>query len=150
VADDRDSSKYRRDLEKLFSSSGETPERFREVMETAAPEPGTPEAERREAIQRLREADQEGFRPFCQAVDVYRVQGHDMPDDAELLARMLDHPGEEVVREALAHIEDLHRRRTIDRIGPIKNRLSTIKTMSDDPRTLNLVKQVEEIFEQGG
>ncbi|QDG50716.1 hypothetical protein FIV42_08230 [Persicimonas caeni] len=142
--DKRSSAKYKRDLDKLFKS-GEMPERFKEMMKGLEPEEGTPEAERKAAIDELRKAD--GFREFATAVSEYRKAGWTYPDDEDLLIRMLDHPDERVVRDALEHVADLAGRRGFDRVTPLKNRLSTIKTMSDDPRTRKAVAQVEEAIE---
>lgn len=139
--DKRSSAKYKRDLDKLFKS-GEVPERFKEMMGGLEPEEGTPEAERKAAIKELRNAD--GFREFAKAVSEYRKAGWKYPDDENLLIRMLDHPDERVVRDVLEHVADLAGRRELDRVKPLKNRLSTIKTMSDDPRTRKAVARVEE------
>lgn len=139
-SDKSGSAKYKRELDKLFSS-GETPERFKDLMKGIEPEEGTPEAERKEAIQALRDA--EGFREFARAVNEYREAGWEFPDDENLLIKMLDHPDERVVRAALEHYLDLGGRRELERIPPLKNRLSTIRTMSDDPRTRKLVDDVE-------
>lgn len=138
--DKRSSAKYKRDLDKLFKS-GEVPERFKEMFEGLEPEEGTPEAARKEAIAEVRQA--EGFRGFVKAVSEYRKVGWAWPDDEDLLIRMLDHPDERVVREVLEHAADQITRRSWDRVAPLKNRLSTVETMSDDPRTREAVDAVK-------
>ena len=144
---DRDNAKYKRDLDKLFRSGGEVPERFKDVMQGVAPEEGSEEAAYRERVDELRKM--EGFRDFVQGVKQFLADDNRMPDDEDLLARMLDHPDNRVVRQALGHIVDLHRRRSIERAGPIINRLETIRTMTDDPGVLNLVAQVEQVLTEG-
>jgi hypothetical protein len=139
--DKRSDAKYKRDLDKLFKS-GQVPDRFKEMLKGLEPKEGTPEAERKAAIDAVREAD--GFRAFVDAVNEYQKVGWKLPDDENLLIRMLDHPDERVVRDVLEHVADLAGRRELDRITPLKNRLSTIKTMSDDPRTRKAVARVEE------
>lgn len=140
----RSSSKYKKELDKLFKSGGNVPDRFKEMMKGLEPEEGTPEAEYREAVDKLRKAD--GFREFATAVMEFRKEGRPMPDDEDLLIRMLDHPDERVVRDALEHVADLARRQSFDRVTPLKNRLSTIKTMSDDPRTRKAIAAVEDVI----
>jgi hypothetical protein len=137
----RSDAKYKRDLDKLFKS-GQVPDRFKEMLKGLEPEEGTPEAERKAAIEAVRQAD--GFRAFVKAVSEYQKVGWKLPDDEDLLIRMLDHPDERVVRDVLEHVADLANRRSFERVTPLKNRLSTIKTMSDDPRTRKAVAQVEE------
>ena len=144
--DDRTSSKYKRKLDKLFESGGQVPDEFEGMMETLEPEEGTPEAEYKEAVDALRDAEEEGFRAFVTAVNEFREEGHQMPDDEELLIRMLDHPDERVARDVLEHYLDLAERRELQRTGPLKNRLSTIETMSDHPETRKLVDQVKELL----
>lgn len=142
----RSDSRYKRDLDKLFSGGGNVPDRFKDVMEDLEPEEGTPEAERKEAIDALREAEEEGFRAFVQAVNEFRASGIRMPDDENLLVRMLDHPDERVIRDVLEHYIDLAGRRELQRTGPLESRLSTVETMSDDPRTRKLVDQVKDVI----
>lgn len=141
-SDSRSESKYKQDLEKLFQSGGNVPDRFGEVMEELAPEEGSEEAERQEAISELREAD--GFRQFAKAVNVFMQKGIRLPDDEDLLIRMLDHPDNEIVRKVLAHIVNLSERREIQRKAPILSRLSTVRTMTDDSEILELVDQIED------
>ncbi len=143
--DKRSSAKYKKDLDKLFKSGGHVPERFQQMMKGLEPEEGTPEAEHRAAVDKLRKAD--GFRAFATAVSEFRKEGWDWPDDEDLLIRMLDHPDERVVRQTLEHVADLAGRRSFERVTPLKNRLSTIKTMSDDPRTRKAVAAVEDAID---
>ena len=140
--DKRGTSKYKQDLEKLFQSGGNVPDRFDNVMDEMAPEEGSEEAERQEAIEQLREAD--GFRQFAKAVNIFMQKQIRMPDDEELLIRMLDHPDNEIVRKTLAHVADLGDRRELQRTAPLKSRLSTIRTMTDDSEILALADEVEE------
>lgn len=141
---DRDINKYKRDLEKLFSNDSQVPDRFKDVVGDLAPEEGSDEALWREQVQILR--DTEGFREFVAAANAFRAEGHRWPDDEDLLIRVLDHPDERVLRDVMEHVADLHRRKTVARKRPILNRVSTIKTMSEDPRTLRLVRELEELL----
>lgn len=142
----RSTQAYKKDLEKLFKSGVETPERFKGVMKRLEPAEDSPEAERQAAIKAL--AAVQGFREFSQAVLEFREQfaekGWAWPDEEDLLIRMLDHPDERVLRDVLEHIADLTRRQGFERKVAVKSRLGTIKTMSEDPRTHRAVAAVEE------
>jgi len=139
--DNRGDHKYKKDLEKLFQSGGNVPDRFDPVMDEVGPEEGSEEAERREEIDKLREAD--GFRQFAKAVNVFMQKDYRMPDDEELLVRMLDHPDNEIVRKTLAHVLDLSERRELQRTAPLKSRLSTIRTMTDDTEILSMADEID-------
>jgi hypothetical protein len=139
--DQRSSASYKADLDKLFQSGGQVPDRFKGMLDKLKPEEGSPEAERLSAIETLRTA--EGFKDFIDAVNAYRKAGHALPDDEDLLTRMLDHPREGVVIEVLHHLIDLQGRRTIHRKAPIKARLETVKTMSEDPSLHELADRLK-------
>ncbi|MFU8804452.1 MAG: hypothetical protein ACNA8W_11625 [Bradymonadaceae bacterium] len=142
--DRRSSASYKSDLDKLFKSGGDVPDRFQGIMGQLKPEEGTPEAERMEAIEGLRQAD--SFRDFIDAVNAYREAGFALPDDEDLLTRMLDHPREGVLIQILAHLIDLRGRREISRPGPLIARLETVKTMSDDPKIHELADRLKEVL----
>ena len=140
----RSSASYKADLDKLFSTAGEVPERFQGLLGQLKPEDDSPEGERLVAIEGLRNT--ESFREFIDAVNAYRKAGHALPDDEDLLARMLDHPREGVLIEVLKNIIDLHGRRTIKRTAPLKSRLETVKTVSDDPLIHELADRLKVIL----
>jgi len=139
----RSSANYKKDLDALFASGGDVPERFQEMMGKLAPEEGSEEALWREAADALRETD--GFREFAGAVSTFVREGKRLPDDEDLLHRMLDHPDERIVRAVLEHLLDLDERRGLDRPAPLSNRLRTIASISEDPRTLELVDRIKDI-----
>lgn len=136
------SSSYKRDLEKFFQSGGDVPDRFKGLADGLAPEEGSDEAVWRAAVQTLREAD--GFRDFVTAVNAFVKEGHALPKDEELLVKFLDHPSERVVQLALERFAGLAERHGLQRPGPLKNRLSTIRSIAEDKRTLDLVRQLED------
>jgi len=143
--DKRADSKYKQDLEKLFRSGDHVPDRFEEEMEDLGPQEGTEEAARKEAIDEMREAD--GFREFAKTVNVFMQKKYRLPDDEDLLIRMLDHPDDDIVRAVLEHILDLSGRRDLVRKEPVRSRLSTIRTMSQDSEILSLVDEIEDRLE---
>lgn len=135
-------SRYKRDLEKLFKSGGDVPERFKELM-SGLKDGADADPERAEAVQALRDAGD--FRTFVAAVRDYRKVGHELPNDEDLLVRMFDVPDERTLQAVLAHILDLHRRRGFDRTAPIRNRLTTLRSLAEDPKTVTLLDQIAEI-----
>jgi hypothetical protein len=144
----RDTAAYKRDLDKLFSGGG-VPDRFKELMGgLAAPEEVEGAAEQAEAearaahaeqVQALREAEAAGFRDFVKAVSGFCQAGNAMPDDMDLLIRMLDHPAEPVLRAVITHLIAMHEVEPLERKTALLARMGTIRTMSDDPQTLKLV-----------
>ncbi len=142
----RAESKYKKKLDQLFESGGDVPEEFRDSMEDLGPEEGTEEARRLEEIDELREAD--GFQEFAKAVNVYMSKGYRLPDDENLLVRMLDHPDHDIVRDVLEHYVDLSERRELERIQPLKSRMSTLRTMMDDTRCHELLDDIEEAIDE--
>jgi hypothetical protein len=145
----RSSKEYKKDLDKLFKSGAQVPDRFKDVMKKLEPEEGSEEAERRAAIEALRKV--EGFREFAGAVVEFRKERAERdwawPDDEDLLIRMLDHPDERVVRDALEQVAEVTRRHGFERTVALNSRLATIKTMSDDPRTRRAIDAVEEALD---
>lgn len=141
----RSTKAYKKDLEKLFKSGADVPDRFKKVMKSLEPEEGSADAERRAAIDALGKV--EGFRDFAQAVMTFRKEraAHDWawPDEEGVLIRMLDHPDPRVVEEVLEHIVDLCGRETFERTVALKSRLSTIRTMTDAPKTHAAIDAIE-------
>lgn len=137
------STKYKKDLDNLFKSGGEVPDRFKDVMQTLAPEEGSEEAQWLEAVQKLR--DTEGFREFAGAVREFRRAGHELPDDEDLLIRMLDLPDERTVQAVLEHVLSMDRRRGFERTAPLRNRITTIRSIAEDPRTAELLDEIAKI-----
>lgn len=134
--------KYKKDLDRLFKS-GEVPDRFKSLMEKVK-DGADVDPERAAAIEGLRDA--EDFRAFAKAAREYRKAGFDLPNNEDLLIKMLDLPDERMVQAVLAHILELHRKRGFDRLTPIRNRVATIRSVSEDPKTETLLAQIEEII----
>lgn len=134
--------KYKKDLEQLFKSGGDVPERFKGLM-SKVKDSADVDPVRAEAIQTLRDA--EDFRSFAAAVREYRKAGHALPDDEDMLIKMLDLPDERTLQAVLEHILDLDRRRGFDRKAPLRNRITTLRTLSEDPKTEALLAKIAEI-----
>lgn len=138
----RSSASYKSDLEKLFQSGAKVPDRFQDVMNKIAPEEGSPEAQRAEALEQMRELDD--MLAFKKAFDVYRKTGYALPDDEYLLSRMLDHPRETVIIEVLTHLVDFHRRQSLKGLPSLKARIKTVMAVFDDPRIHELAEELSQ------
>lgn len=136
------SDKYKKDLDQLFKSGSEVPDRFKDIM-SKVKDGADVDPARAEAIQGLRDA--EDFRAFAKGVREYRKAGFELPDDEDMLVKMLDLPDERTVQAVLQHILDLERRRGFDRKRPVKNRIATIRAIAEDPKTEALLEKIAEI-----
>ncbi len=137
------SSQYKKDLDALFKSGGEVPDRFKGIVDKLKPEEGSEEALWRDAVEELRAT--EGFREFMMACRKFRKEGHRLPDDEDLIVRMLDVPDEGTLQMALTHVLDMERRGGFGRKAPIKNRMATMRSLAEEPRTRELLDQVAQI-----
>ena len=134
--------KYKKDLEKLFKSGGEVPARFKDLMGGLKDDEVVDEAQVA-ALQTLHDA--EDFRAFANAMRAYRRGKYPLPDDEDLLIRMLDLPDERTVQAVLEHILDMDRRRGFERTTPLKNRIATIRSIAEDPKTETILARIAEI-----
>jgi len=135
------SDKHKKDLENFFKGGAKVPDHLKHLKEKLEASDPVDEA-RVAALQALRDA--EDFRAFVAAFREFRKAGHAMPDDEELLIRMLDLPDERSLQVVLEHIISVHRRRGFDRTTPLKNRMSTIRAIAEDPKTETLLSKIAE------
>lgn len=135
---------YRKDLDALFKEGGEIPDRFKgtAIADRLKPEEGSEEAEWLEAIQELRAT--EGFRELAMAARKFQRAGHRMPADEDLLVRMLDLPDERTVQAVLERVLDMARKGDFGRGAAVKNRISTIRSLAEFPRTKELLEEIED------
>lgn len=133
---------YKKDLDKLFAPGGAVPDRFKGLMGKLKDE--VPVDEVRDAALKAMH-DAEDFRAFAAAAREFRKAKHALPDDEDMLIRMLDLPDERAVQDVLQHILDLDRRRGFDRKRPLRNRIETIRSIAEDPKTETLLAKIAEI-----
>lgn len=133
---------YKKDLEKLFQSGGgDLPDRFQGLMDKLKDEETPEEAAWREEVDALRNT--EGFRDFVMAATKFHRAGHALPDDEDLLIRLMDHPSERIVQATIEQVLDLSERRGLNRPDPFTNRIKTIRQIAESPRTLQLLTELE-------
>lgn len=138
------SAQYKKDLDALFKAGGDVPDRFKGLVDQLQPAEGSEEAVWREAVNELRGT--EGFREFTLAARKFRRAGHRLPDDEDLIVRLLDVPDEGALQMALQHVLDMERRGGFGRKTPIKNRMQTMRSLAEEPRTKELLDEIEAIL----
>lgn len=142
--DERSSASYKKDLDALFKAGGEIPDRFKgtAIADKLKPAEGSEEADWLAAVKELRET--EGFREFAMAVRKFRRAGHRLPDDEDLMVRMLDLPDERTVQAVLEKVLEMDEKAGFGRKAAVKNRVATIRSLAEDPRTEELLGEIEE------
>jgi hypothetical protein len=94
---------YKRELEKIFKEGGGLPAHLKEKLgEPAEAQGDKPGNERQQRLRAVRQAP--SGPDLVKALDELRKH-HGLPDDLEILLRALEHPKDEVLREALALVE---------------------------------------------
>lgn len=119
-------TKYKANLDRLFSGGVDLPEHLR-----AKVDPTGEEAEAAEARKKLYAI--EDTRAFNAAASEF-LKSHELPDDARLLDRLLGHPDERVVEQALSRLEKMHREGVLKAPPALTQRLATVEIDSGDPR----------------
>jgi hypothetical protein len=120
-------TKYKTNLERLFSGGGAAlPEHLREKADPTG-----------EATDRSEESKKlyaiEDVKAFYAAAAEF-LEKNDLPDDPRLLDRLLTHPDEEIVEQALARLEHLHKAGTLKVPPALTQRLATVEIDSGDPK----------------
>jgi hypothetical protein len=119
-------TKYKANLDRLFSGGVDLPEHLR-----AKVDPTGQEAEAAEARKKLYAI--EDTRAFNAAATEF-LKSHELPDDARLLDRLLGHPDERMVEQALSRLETMHRDGVLKAPPALTQRLATVEIDSGDPR----------------
>lgn len=145
--DDASSAEARRKLEALFGgsqgSSNPAPARaapFRE-SEPAFARPrktlGRSPSDYRMRLERLRAArDVEEIRTTA---DVFLAAHHQLPDDPDILYKLLQHPSEKVLKEVMAQISSLLMQRRLSKLMILDARLSEVSARIEDDVTKQFV-----------
>ena len=133
---------YRKDLDALFSNDGRVPDRFKDILGDISPDEDSEEGLWKARIQTI--IDISDFRVYAKAMTRFVKDKQPFPDHEDFLIRCLDHPTEKVYSACLQHILDLMGRREFVRTTPIKNRIVTLRSVSEYPKTLEYLDQLEE------
>jgi hypothetical protein len=117
-------TKYKTNLERLFSGGAPLPEHLR----GAAGEGDEQREEERKKLFAIEET-----KAFYAAASEF-LKKNEMPHDPRLLDRLLGHPDEATVEQALARLEELHQAGTLKAPPALKNRLASVEIESGDPK----------------
>ncbi|MEO1269938.1 MAG: hypothetical protein AAFX99_17770 [Myxococcota bacterium] len=130
---------YMNDLNKLFDS-GDVPDRFKEILEDTESASGS-SAQRQKMLRQARNS--ESSSAFVSIIEAF-VKKYDFPDDEDLLVRVLDHPDEAIVCEALDRLIEMDGRRPLTKRKIIGMKLKTITQIATDSKTIGLVDMLSE------
>ena len=135
----RGNKSYRAELDRFFDK-GEASDRIQTLMKDAKAPPDAVAAEPPEKVRLIRKIRQAGtFDEFVKAVDTVRGDYH-LPDDADILTRVLEHPDNAAIIDALERLAGMSGRLDIPDIKAINLRLVTLETATDDPKVQALVE----------
>jgi hypothetical protein len=116
-------TKYKTNLERLFSGGAPLPEHLRdkgaEVDQVA-------DDERKKLVAI------EDTKAFHAAAKEF-LGKHALPDDPRLLDRLLGHPDEAIMEQALTRLEELHKAGTLKAPPALQQRLASVAIDSGDP-----------------
>jgi hypothetical protein len=116
-------TKYKNNLDRLFSGGAPLPEHLREKMgdkDQAADD----ERKKLSAI--------EDGKTFNAAARDF-LKAYPLPDDPRLLDRLLGHPDEEIVEQALTRLEALQKAGTLKAPPALSQRLASVEIETGDP-----------------
>ena len=155
---DEESAEHRRKLEALFNS-GQAPAPTREVGDSDVGTPfgksrparekvyssprrslGRSPSEYRMRLERVRNARDSG--DLRDAVDAF-MQHHQLPDDPEILLKVLQHPTEKIAREAMGQISALMMQGRMPANVLLEDRLREIEGLAIEDATLSYVRGLQ-------
>jgi len=117
-------TKYKTNLERLFSGGAPLPEHLRGKG-------GEGDEERDEERKKLFAI--EDTKAFYASASEY-LKSNEMPNDPRLLDRLLGHPDEDTVEKALSRLEELHKAGTLKAPPALRDRLASVELESGDPK----------------
>ena len=117
-------TKYKTNLERLFSGGAPLPEHLRGKA-------GDGDEERDEERKKLFAI--EDPKAFYAAATEY-LKANPMPADPRLLDRLLGHPDEDTVEKALGRLEELHKAGTLKPPPALRDRLASVEIETGDPK----------------
>ena len=116
-------TKYKTNLERLFSGGAPLPEHLRGKLE--GDDARDDERKKLFAI--------EDSKAFHAAASEY-LKKNEVPDDPRLLDRLLGHPDEEVVEKSLGRLEAMHQAGTLKAPPALRDRLASVEIETGDPK----------------
>ena len=125
---------YKKSVEKIFGGGGEVPDKMKGALD-----PSGSKEKRAQALKKLQELESEDRKAWVEAVTAFAAE-HPLPDDTYFLDRLLDHPKDRVVEQALSKLEALAAEGKIagtKRPKSLEPRLKSIEltSLDDDQKT---------------
>lgn len=156
---DEESAEARRKLEAMFGGGSTAPAPAREVGDSDVGTPfrrskpttrsvyssprktlGRSPSEYRMRLERLRNArDSDQLRDACDAF----VQHHQLPDDAEILTKVLQHTSEKVLRDAMGQLSSLLMQGRLPSTVILEERLRDLEQRVTEDSTLSYVRGLQ-------
>ncbi len=129
-------TKYKTNLDRLFSGGAPLPEHLRDKLE-----PG--DVERDDERKKLFAIeDPKAF--YAAATEFLKKQP--LPDDPRLLDRLLGHPDEDIVDKALTRLEELQKAGTLKVPPALATRLASVEIESGDPRVRKRAAELRKLI----
>jgi hypothetical protein len=116
-------TKYKTNLERLFSGGAPLPEHLREKIG---------EVDQLADDERKKLVAIEDTKIFHLAAKEF-LSKHTLPDDPRLLDRLLGHPDDSIMEQALTRLEELHKAGTLKAPPALSQRLASVEIDSGDP-----------------
>jgi hypothetical protein len=117
-------TKYKTNLERLFSGGAPLPEHLRDKVGGEVDQVADDERKKLVAI--------EDTKVFHAAAKEFLAK-HPLPDDPRLLDRLLGHPDDSIMEQALTRLEELHKAGTLKAPPALSQRLASVEIDSGDP-----------------
>lgn len=137
----RTNKSYKAELDRFFEH-GVASQRIKTLMKKGGPDTAAPSddggenAEKVSLIRSIRGA--ETFDEFVTSVEQLREK-YGLPNDVDILIRVLEHPDDEPIRDALGQLIELTRRLTLTQVKQLKARLDTLESFNEDPEILEAI-----------
>ncbi len=127
---------YKSDLDKLFTG-GDVPDYLKNMMPEAESNADPGQLKLLGAIHRATSASE-----LTKSVDEYLAGYDEFPDDIDLLARVLDHPNENVQLLAVRQIDRIQREQPLAHKQQFILKLDSISMMADDDDLRELAEEL--------
>ncbi len=134
---------YKDQLNQMFQSGGVGKLVAERIGDTELPQ--TDGDTRAALVRNLRSAATASERHA--ALDALLAAGEVLPEDSELLALLVDHPREEVLRQVLQRLAEVLPRQPLKRKASFVVRLQTLELTAEQPATLSLVARLLEALD---
>jgi len=132
-------SGYKSALDKFFDG-GQLPDKFKHLSAKTAKMNKGSGSKRQLALRELREAV--GRADVVRATKKILDIDGELPEDAEVLLAVLQHPDEDILRDALELLGKMHHERPLKRSELLKQRVRKVEDLAEEPETAKMAAQL--------